>query len=115
MVYVLVRVSSCFLITVCSAVKFNDVSQLRQHAMDISNALSGTTGTGQINRTNDCAITWKFQGMLMGLEWKQIGTCIDQCTGESSTTINSSKGCAIEQCLDNLFLKLKKKDIQYYV
>lgn len=51
----------------------------------------------------------------MGFEWKQIGTCVDQCTGESSTTINSSKGGAIEQCLDNLLLKLKKKDTHYYI
>lgn len=45
----------------------------------------------------------------MGFEWKYYGTCIDECTGLSSSAITYSKGGAIEQCLRDLLLKLETK------
>ncbi|XP_071133342.1 uncharacterized protein [Mytilus edulis] len=101
-----VMVSYLMNFQICSTWRFDDF----QNAITITNAISESTGGGQIYRKPDCAISWTFNGMLMGFEWKYYGTCIDECTGLSSSAITYSKGGAIEKCLRDLLLKLETKE-----
>ncbi|XP_078315567.1 uncharacterized protein LOC144619977 [Crassostrea virginica] len=73
-------------------------------------ATLGTSGAGQIDRGNGKMVNWSFKGQLMGFEWKYIGICVDQATGETATAVKQSRDGSIEHSMRDLFQKLAARN-----
>ncbi|XP_061192405.1 uncharacterized protein LOC133200640 [Saccostrea echinata] len=74
-------------------------------AQSLAGAL-GTNGEGQFDRGNGKIVKWSFKGQIMGFEWKYIGICVDQATGETATAVKQSRDGSIEHSMRDLFQKL---------
>uniref|UniRef100_A0A8W8JRU9 Uncharacterized protein n=2 Tax=Magallana gigas TaxID=29159 RepID=A0A8W8JRU9_MAGGI len=79
-------------------------------AETLANTIGGTSGAGQLDRGNGKVINWSFKGQLMGIEWKYIGICVDQATGETATAVKQSRAGSIEHSMRDLFQRLAARN-----
>ena len=60
-------------------------------------------------------MNWSFKGQLMGFEWKYIGICVDQATGETATAVKQSRDGSIEHSMRDLFQKLAARNALWII
>ncbi|XP_052708919.1 uncharacterized protein LOC128183801, partial [Crassostrea angulata] len=79
-------------------------------AESLANTIGGTSGAGQLDRGNGKIVNWSFKGQRMGFEWKYIGICVDQATGETTTVVKQSRAGSIEHSMRDLFQRLAARN-----